>query len=208
MAFGVKKEDEFFGLLRDVATTIKEASQEYVEVFREFPDSITRIPRLKVYETNCDEQVSAVMKKLYSSFITPFDREDISALALALDDVMDYMETTAARLELFNLDGVRAEAVEMAELTVIAVNEMYDMIDHLNEFHKEGIVMEKASAISRVEDQADEVYRTALRTLFHDDELSGKMSTAWLRIFDRMEHCVNSVDHAAAVVRTVVMKSA
>ena len=207
MAFG-KKEDEFFTLLRDIATTIRDAGQEYVEIFREFPESITRIPRLKVRETTCDDQVSAVMKKLYSSFITPFDREDISALALSLDDIMDYMETTAARLELFNLDSVRPEAVEMAELTAIAVNEMYDMIDHLPEFHKEGVVMDKASAISRVEDQADEVYRTALRWLFHDDELSGKVSTAWLRIFDRMEHCVNSVDHTATVVRTVVMKSA
>ena len=202
-----KKEDEFFVLLSQITDTLATAAEEYAEIFHDFPESIARIPRMKTHEVACDEQVGTVMTKLYTSFITPFDREDISALARALDDVMDYMETSAARLDLFNLQNARAEAIEMADLTHQAVLELKIMIDHLPNYRKDSTVMEKASAISLIEDNGDTVYRNALRNIFLEDTPS-KESMAWMRILDRMEHCINAIDHCATVVRTVVMKSA
>ena len=204
----LKKEDEFYTMLRQLSETILEAAEEYVSIFREYPDSIARIPRMKVYETTCDEQVSAIHKRLYTSFITPFDREDISELALALDDVMDYMETSAVRLDLFNVAEMNENAVEMAELTLIAVRELHEMMDRLPNFQKDPLVMEKAIAVGHVEDNGDAVYRNALRAIFHEDEVHGRQAMAWIRIIDRMEHCINCCDHCAGVVRNVVMKSA
>ena len=71
------------------------------------------------------------------------------------------------------------------------------------------MVLEKAIEIGTVEDEGDTVYQKALRRLFSDEEdASGKYAVTWLRIFDRMELCLDACDKSAGVVRSVVMKSA
>jgi len=202
-----KREDEFYTLLKRVAEEMVCASQEYVEIMRDFPQTQPRIPRMKVYETTTDELVADIMKRLYTSFITPFDREDISDLALRMDDVVDLMEVVCTRLDLFQMERMRPEAIEMAELTHKAMLEVQAMIDLLPRYKKDERVMQHAIAVSRIEDGADRVYQNALRRLFSEED-GGKEVVTWLRIYDRMENCLNACDHVAGVVRSVVMKSA
>ncbi|QOY61098.1 DUF47 domain-containing protein [Thermophilibacter immobilis] len=203
-----KKEDVFYTMLKDFAALITETAEEYTNIIHDFPDSMSRIPQMKVYETTCDERVKAIMEKLYDSFITPFDREDISDLALAMDDVTDAMYGVTMRLDLFNLQDRRIEAEQIADLTLTAVREMQEMIGHLPNYQKDEVVMEKAINVGNIEDQGDTVYQTALRRLFHEDEgLGGKYAVTWLRIFDRMEYCLDACDDVSKIVREVVMKS-
>lgn len=201
------KEDLFFTLLKHVAAEMVDAAEEYVSIMQDFPASMARIPRMKVHETTTDELVAKIHEHLYTSFITPIDREDISDLALRMDDVVDLMEVVSMRLDLFQLDHMRPEAVEMAELTHKAVSELYEVINRLPRYKKDDQIMGHAIAISRIEDGADRVYQNALRRLFAEEE-GGKEVVTWLRIFDRMENCLNACDKAAGVVRSVVMKSA
>ena len=81
------------------------------------------------------------------------------------------------------------------------------MIDRLPNFKSDRTVMDKAIMISSIEDEGDIVYSTALRRLFRDEE-NGRTSVTWLRLFDRMELCLDACDKSAGVVRSVVMKSA
>lgn len=203
----IKKEDVFYTLLKELAELLVTAGEEYVNVMNTFPESITRIPRMKMFETQADDIVRDIMTRLYTSFITPFDREDISDLALAMDDVVDYMEGVVLRLDLFNIQEMRPGAIELADLTLAAVREMREMINRLPDYKRDDAVMKQAIAVGHIEDGADTVYEHALRTLFREDETRGKESLAWLRVFDRMEHCLDACDKAAGVVRNVVMKS-
>ena len=127
----IKKEDEFYTLLNEFAALIVETSEEYAGIVHDFPHSMSRIPQMKVFETNCDERVKTIMGKLYTSFITPLDREDISDLALAMDNVTDAMYGVTMRLDLFNLSDMRLEAEQIADLTVRAVKDMQEMIFRL-----------------------------------------------------------------------------
>ena len=201
-----KKEDVFYTLLKRIAEEIEEASKEYVEIVRDFPESMARIPRMKVHETTTDELVKEIHQHLYTSFITPFDREDISDLALRLDDIVDAMETVTTRLDLYNMSNMRPEAIEMAELTVKAVYELRQVIERLPNYKRDEQLMHHAIAVSRTEDGGDRVYQNALRRLFTEED-AGKVLVTWMRIFDNMELCLNSCDWAAGVVRSVVMKS-
>ena len=203
----IKKEDVFYTLLKDLAEVLVQAGEEYVYVMNTFPESVTRIPRMKMFETQADDIVRDIMTRLYTSFITPFDREDISDLALAMDDVVDYMEGVVLRFDLFNIQEMRPGAIELADLTLAAVREMREMINRLPDYKRDDAVMKQAIAVGHIEDGADTVYEHALRTLFREDETRGKESLAWLRVFDRMEHCLDACDKAAGVVRNVVMKA-
>ena len=204
----VKKEDIYYTLLKQLAAVLVDAGEEYVTIMSGYPETFTRLPRMKMLETRADETVRDIMTRLYTSFITPFDREDIGELALAMDDVVDHMEAATIRLDLFNVRDMRPEAVELAQLTLAAVQEMQEMIDHLPDYKRDEMLMKKAIAVGQVEDGGDEVYENALRALFREDETRGKESLAWLRLFDRMEHVLDACDHAAGVVRNVVLKSA
>ena len=207
----MKKEDEFYTLLKEFAAQIVEAADEYAGIIHNFPDSMPRVPQMKVHETNCDDRVKVIMEKLYTSFITPIDREDISELALALDNVVDGMYSVTMRLDLFNISDNRLEAEQFADLTVRAAKEMQEMINLLPNYNKSPEpVMEKARAVDDIEDEGDTVYQNALRRLFHDDDISpdGKYAVTWLRIFDRMEMVINAYNDVAAIVRNVLMKAA
>jgi uncharacterized protein Yka (UPF0111/DUF47 family) len=203
----VKKEDIYYTLLKQLAGVLVSAGDEYVEIIRDYPETYARIPRMKMLETQADDCVRDIMTRLYTSFITPFDREDIGELALAMDDVVDNMEAVVLRLDLFNIQAIRPEAIELANLTSLAVREMQEMIEHLPDYKRDEMVMKKAIAVGHIEDGGDEVYENALRGLFREEETGGKESLAWLRLFDRMEHCLDACDHAAGVVRNVVLKS-
>ena len=203
----IKKEDIFYTLLKGLAADLVAAGEEYVTIMSDYPNTRARIPRMALYETRADERVRDIMTRLYTSFITPFDREDISELALAMDDVVDHMEAITLRLDLFNVQEMRPEAIEMANLTLLAVRDIREMVEHLPDYKRDDRVMEMAIAIGLLEDGGDTVYEDALRKLFREDETRGKESLAWLRVFDRQEHCLDACDHTAGVVRNVVLKA-
>jgi uncharacterized protein Yka (UPF0111/DUF47 family) len=94
----------------------------------------------------------------------------------------------------------------MAELTLRAVEELREVVERLPRYAKDDQIMLHAIAVSRIEDGADRVYQNALRRLFSEED-HGKEVVTWLRIFDRMENCLNACDKAAGVVRSVIMKS-
>ena len=203
----IKKEDIFYTLLKEFADHIVEASNEYERIIHDYPETFARIPQMKVYESECDHKVKRIMKELYASFSTPIEREDISELTLKLDDIVDDMNGVVLRLDLFNIQDMRDEALQLAGLTTRCVEKVHQMVYALPNYKKDLTVMELAHDISTIEDEGDAVYATAVRRLFRDEE-NGRTSVTWLRVFDRMEGVLDACDRAAGVVRYVVMKSA
>ena len=206
-----KKEDPFYALFRDFSQEILDASKDYVKFVEGYPETITMIPGMKLHESRADAHVRKIMKELYTSFITPFDRDDISDLALKMDDIVDYMEGVCTGLDLFNMSSTRIEAREMAELTHQAIVELNLMFDRLADYKKDPIVREKAIAVGEIEDQGDDVYEQGMHRLFHDDTLDEARLghiVGWMRVFDRMEASLDACDATAGVVRSVIMKSA
>lgn len=203
----IKKEDIFYTLLKEFADKLVEGAQEYNQIIHAWPTSEAQVPQMKLHENKGDDATRLIMEQLYTAFVTPFDREDIAELALALDDIMDGMYASTDRLSLFHVDEVRVEAQQMAELTITATAAIKDMIYALPDYKKTDACMKHAIAIGHVEDQGDQVYRNALSRLFADEE-NGRTTVAWLRVFDRMEQTLDACDKAAGVVRNVVMKSA
>ena len=206
----IKKEDPFYTMFKEFGVDIVACAEDYDKLVNGYPETASMIPLIKVHEDRCDAHVRGIMQELYASFVTPFDRDDISDLALRLDDVVDGMEAVSIRFDLFNMSGTRVEAQQMAALTLAACRELRDMLDYLPNYKTDKRCMEKSIAVGQIEDQADDVYERALRRLFHEEDLEDKRRghvVGWLRLFDRMELAIDSCDHAAGVVRNVIMKS-
>ena len=95
----MKKEDPFYTKLKDFAAAIEECAVDYEKLIRGYPETEIMIPQMKLHESECDQRVQAIMKELYTSFITPFDRNDVMDLALKMDDVVDNMKDEARSLQ-------------------------------------------------------------------------------------------------------------
>ena len=204
------KEDPFFTSLKGFASLVEETAQSYAELFRSFPgeDSQELMKSISAAESKGDGFVRDIMDRLVTSFMTPFDREDISDLTLAMDDIIDQTEGASLRLDLFNIQEVREEATQMAELASEAATALREMIFLLPDYQRQDSgLSDAAHRLSKIENKGDKVYERALWRLFHEEAPSTER-LAWLRLFDRMEYCLDAYDRVASVGRRIVIKEA
>ena len=203
-----RKEDVFYRLFREYAEKIVTVGEVYVRIFSdEYPSTRSLTRNMKEYENVCDDQAKKIFMELGSSFITPFDREDISVLTKRMDDIVDYMEAAASRMDLFDVTDMRPEAVRLAQITVQAIGELAKIMDRLSNFKKDHTVMELALGVDVIEDEGDAVYKNALADLFREDVPTLEIMK-WSRVLDRMELALDACEHACDIVQGVVMKNA
>ena len=167
MGFRLTPQDtSFFTLFTSSAQLLVEATRELTRFLEVEPSKRQAVAdRLKDLEHAADDATHELLNKVNSSFITPFDREDIHHLAASLDDCMDYIEETADLIVLYRMgeipDGL-AEQFEilarMAEVTAEAMPRLRAMKD-LKSYWIE---------INRLENSADKAYRRMLAKLFTD----------------------------------------
>jgi predicted phosphate transport protein (TIGR00153 family) len=158
--------------------------------------------RLIEVEHDCDTITHELYNKINSTFITPFDREDIYRLASRLDDCMDLMEAAADLIVLYRIgdlpDGITAQVEvlsRMAELTADAMPRLRSMHD-LSEYWIE---------INRLENQADQAYRRLLAELFNN----GKDAITVLKlkeVVDVLEAAADAFENVAHTVESIAVK--
>src|SRR5471030_1110278 len=112
----IPRELKFFDMLDETAARITLASSKFLEMITAFDKLDIRSHELKREEDACDACIEKIIKSLDRTFITPFDREDIHTLATKMDDIMDNMEKTSYRLEVFRIDKPTPESTELARI--------------------------------------------------------------------------------------------
>lgn len=158
--------------------------------------------RMKDLEHAADESTHAIMRKVNSSFITPFDREDIYGLASNLDDCMDHMEAAVDLIVLYQIGDLPpgvTDQVEvlsrMSELTAEAMPRLRSMRD-LAEYWIE---------INRLENQADQSYRRLLAELFNNG--TDAITILKLKeVIDELEAAADAFETVANTVESIAVK--
>src|SRR5213595_3254262 len=124
----IPKEQSFFDLFEAQARNAQIAAEELLDLVKNYTDIERRVAHILEIEHQGDEVTHEVMHRLNTTFVTPFDREDIHQLATNLDDVLDHIEAAADYLQLHNVEAPHermlrlTEALaEAAQLTVVAI---------------------------------------------------------------------------------------
>ena len=200
-------ENQFYDKFIELATEVSAASEVYADIAHNWPAKKARIPEVKEYEVKCDAIMRETLTLLENSFITPFDREDINLLVRELDHIADGMDNVTARFDLYDIDDMRPEAVQMTDLTLQACTELRELFEHFENFKKDPVVREKMHTVGTIEDEGDTVSRNALANIFreHNDAVD---VIKWKSLIDTMEATVDSCKSVANVVRSVLMKNA
>ena len=200
-------ENQFYDKFAEMAHEVAACAQVFADITKNWPASKDRISEVKDYEVKCDAIMRETLTLLENSFITPFDREDINQLVRELDHITDGMENTSARFELYDINAMRPEAIQMADIILRAAHELSDLFDHFEFFKKDPVVREKMHTVGTIEDEGDDVSRQGLANIFHEHTDAIEV-LKWKSLIDAMEATVDSCKSVANIVRSVLMKNA
>ncbi len=158
---------------------------------------------LREREHTGDSVTHRIMRQLNTSFVTPFDREDIYRLAAALDDVVDAMEATADFVVLADVGKLPVLMAEQINLLVRSAAETADAMSRLRTLRDlEPYWIE----VNRLENEADRVHRKLLSRLFSGDY--DALTMVKLReVADGLEEAADALEHVAHAVETIAVKA-
>jgi predicted phosphate transport protein (TIGR00153 family) len=158
--------------------------------------------RMRAAEHAGDDATHAIFHQLNSSFITPFDREDIYSLASSLDDIMDFMEEAVDLVVLYNVEELPKGVDQQIEVLARAAELTAEAMPHLRTMEN---LTEYWIEVNRLENQADQIHRKLLAHLFN-----GKYDAMEVlklkQIVDVLEEAADAFEHVANTVETIAVK--
>lgn len=207
MAFGKKKEDVFFILFRDFVETLVAMGDNFSKIINNYHNIERSIADMKMSESECDVKSHKILQELNESFITPFDREDIFAIANQLDDLADYIEDTSSKFMIYDISELRDDAVEMGNIITDAIGQVEILFDNLSNIKKTDKSKQAIVEINHLENIGDAVFRRALTKLFKE-EADPIEIIKWKDIYENLEDTLDACEHLADTVEGVMVKNA
>jgi uncharacterized protein len=197
------KETRFFDLFGSQAAKVREAAVALHEMASHYEQVPEKARHIKVLETQGDHITHDIIDRLNRTFITPFDREDIHALASALDDVLDNIEGVASRLALFEIRSVTPETVQLTSIIEQACGGILEAVSNLRDFNK---ITDHLIEINHLENEADHISRTTTAKLFRE-EADFRELIKWKEIYGRLEATTDDCEDVANILEGIVVKN-
>lgn len=202
----VPRERRFFVLFREEAANLSESVKTLNEMFAGETEAFaSHAKRLRDLEHQGDEITHRIIRELDVTFITPFDREDIYALATTLDDIVDLVEETADTVMIDRIDRITPEARQMADILLKMSQELVDAIDHLDAMKN---MKEHWVAMNDLENQGDRVTRAAIGALFENNSQDPVTIIKWKDVYALLEKTIDRTEDIANILESVTIRNA
>lgn len=202
-----KKKDKFAVLLGNISSNLKEGADFFADYkLKNVNDLKIFAEKMKEFESKGDTYIHEVIKDLNNAFITPIEREDILALAMSMDDVLDGIEATAALFEMYSItqaddfmvqfvDEIRdcAKEIEKA-VELLATKKLLDIRDH-------------CIVIKDHESKCDGILRQSIKHLFATEKDPIRI-IQYKEIYENLEDIADYCQGVANTLETIIMKNA
>ncbi|HTM05286.1 MAG TPA: DUF47 family protein [Vicinamibacterales bacterium] len=198
----VPRNEYFFADFVQLSEEIRKGARSLKTMLSSDPPDMKRADEIKDIEHTCDGLTRSIIDRLNRTFVTPLDREDIHALAISLDDVMDAIDAAAAVMRLYKIQQVRQGARRLAE---IVCDSMDRITEALGALEKRAGVLELAARVNQLEREADRVHQDAIVALF-DHETDPITVIKWKEIFDFLEAATDRCEDVGNLLEGVVVK--
>jgi predicted phosphate transport protein (TIGR00153 family) len=198
----IPREERFFRDFVGLAEELRGGARLLKQMLAVDPPDMSKADAIKDVEHVCDGKTRAIIELLNRTFVTPLDREDIHALAISLDDVMDAIDAAAAVTRLYKITHVRAGA---RRLTQIICDSTDRLVEALGALEKGQGVIELAARVDQLEREADRVHQDAIVALF-DEERDPINVIKWKELLDFLEAATDRCEDVANLLEGVVVK--
>ncbi|QBD77795.1 DUF47 domain-containing protein [Ktedonosporobacter rubrisoli] len=204
------RDERFFDYFRQAAENASAVAQALCELLENYRDIEEKARRVRDLERKGDEITHQIFKALYSTFVTPLDREDITDLASKLDDFVDSIEEATRRIRLYHIDQPTEFARHLASIIdqqATLVAKIVPLLENRRHWDK---LLQCSIDINRLEGEADDVLDQALASQFddvHDIDALIK-ATRWGEIYQQLEDAADCAEDIADTLERIVVKNA
>ncbi len=203
----IPREAKFFELFEGSTHNMVKVAHKLKQLVDTWENVGERVSEITELEHEGDRITHQIMEQLNSTFVTPFDREDIALLAHTLDDVTDFIHHAADAMFIYKVDRPSQTAKELADIIVQAATEVERAMPQLRHRAQFKQILERCVEINRLENLADEVFRSAMGALFTNTTDIAEI-IKWREIYEHMESATDRCEDVANVLEGVALKHA
>ncbi len=202
------RETSFFDLFDAHAALTVSGVKEFQSLVVTGANIGPKFKRIKEIEHECDVITHRCVEALHKTFITPIDRNDIHRLISRMDDVMDFVEAAADRIALYELSDMPQAVKDLADVLVRACEEVELAVKALKDMGNVEAIRQKCIDINRLENDADEILRTALAQLFRTHKSDPIAVIKWKEIYEILETATDRCEDVANIIEGVALEHA
>jgi len=209
LKYFIPKEKKFYGMFNQAAENIIEASVEFDKLINA-PTEEERAAigvKIKAIEKKGDDFTYRIFDELHSTFITPFDREDIHELTSSMDDVVDLIYGAAGKIEYYHCTNISTYMKEMVALIYKGCIQIQIAVKGLESMKKDDHIMKACKELNKIESRVDELYHKALSSLFENEKDPIELIKQ-KEILQNIEKIANKVEDISDIVKTILVKYA
>jgi predicted phosphate transport protein (TIGR00153 family) len=195
----------YFNILEKQSELVLKAAKLFKNMLKEYENFSVNIKKMRLLEHEGDEIVHQMIHKLHKSFITPIDQEDLADLTSLYDDVLDYIDSVANRIFLFEIkkpDGVIREFADIIEKQVTEVNEA---LKHIRKM-KQAEIEKRFRKVHSLENTADDLHDNTIVKLFKEKD--AVKIIIMKEIYDFLEEITDKCEDVCLVIQDIVLKNA
>ena len=203
------REGRFFSLIDNHARLIVDGARALVDVLRDYEVEKGRTAGIKLIEDaehSADRITHETVQLLHTTFVTPFDRDDIHRLISRMDDVLDLIQDTAETLVLYDIQKITPEATQLAELVLRCAERVQAAVKLMVSMADASAMLEICQEIDRLESEADKVKRAAVSRLFRT-ETDVRQLIKLKAVYEALESATDKCQDVANVIESVVLEN-
>jgi predicted phosphate transport protein (TIGR00153 family) len=203
------RDDKFYRLMEESAQNLLKVG----EVLKKISSTMNMeelepiVEEIKDLEHQGDSITHDIFHELNITFVTPFDREDIHYLASALDDVLDYINSSTGRFSLYHVDHIPGSMVALIDVICKSIIELAKGVKLLRDLHDFESFTEVLKRVNDYEDQADQIFDRAIADLFNKE--TDPINLIKLKeIYVSLETATDKCEDASNVLESILIKNA
>ena len=201
------KSDKFLSMLSKISLNVEEAAKYFVDYKINNTDDLKEFSRkIKEYEKKGDTYIHELIVSLNKTFITPLEREDILALAMKMDDVLDGFEQWSTRFEIYGITHSDEYMTKFVDILLESVKEIAAATTLLNK-KKLLDIRQHVIKINDYESECDELLQASIRNLFKLEKDPIKI-IQYKELYEMLEDIADSCEDVANTLETIIMRNA
>jgi uncharacterized protein len=201
------REENFFTLFNSLANEVHTGAKELHSFFADISKAPTQVAIIADVERRADRIAHSITDLLHKTFITPFDRDQISLLASRMDDVMDLVEDVAQTIQLYRVTSLTDEIVSLEQVNLLAVEKLERMISLLSSMSNAEEILALAKEIKAHEHDADNIMRSGIAKLFREERDAHELIKL-KEVYELLEEVTDRCDDVADIAKGVVLDNA
>lgn len=199
------RETSFFDFFEQHAALTIEGTKEFLSLVTTGANIPAKCRRVSDIEHETDTITHRCVEALHKTFITPIDRDSIHRLITKMDDIMDYVEAAAERIELYELSVMTSDVRDLADCLHRSALQVEQCVRGLRDLKDPQATLKICIDINRLENEADAILRRSVARLFKEEK-DPIVVIKWKEIYENLEMASDRCEDVANIIEGVILE--